>query len=114
MDINKIIQESKKYANWSANGKYNYGPIHHFSRMVFKDYHEGRESIVQCFKTFYANIRQVTDAETFFVSEFLRFDIYVRCSDLVYVMRQAFPEIPESKVWEWIEEHKDYHHVLVR
>ena len=112
MNLSALITESKKFSNWSVSGKYNYGPIHHFRRVIFQEYHEGRQSIEACFKTFYKNLEQVTDPETYFMSEFLSYDIYIDSFAIIHVMGEAFPEVPESKVWEWICINKEENQII--
>lgn len=97
IDIDNIIKVAKTKESWSANRKYNYGPIAHLEREVFAD---GADD--EHFSMFYSNVRNVTDARSFFAREYGRFDIYVRVDDLFYVMERTFPEIPKNVIWGWI------------
>lgn len=106
-EISVIIEECKTKEEWSRDGKYNYGPIEHLAKSIFSD---GTDEAH--FKLYYDNLRNVTDAETFFVDEFRRFDIYVDCDQLLYVMSKAFPEVEKATIFGWIKEHEQSHHVL--
>lgn len=97
MDINKIIQDAKAKEKWSANHQFNYGPIEHLEKEIFNDGHDGIH-----FNLFYKNVSKVTNALTFFAYEFCKFDIYVRVTDLFYVIGRAFPEVNEDQIMRWV------------
>ena len=109
MDIKKIIADAKTKVGFYVNGKYNYAPIKSLNNQIFKNGDVSRKN----FARYYKALPMVTDAKTFFVYEFSRFDIYVSVSSLVYVMGKAFPEISKDTVLKWINEKKEDHHIIV-
>ena len=114
MDIKNIIENAKGAENWSANHKFNYGPIKYLEREVktlevFSDSQSGGTR----FNIFYKNVSKVTDPKTFLAYELCRFDIYVRVTDIIYVMGRTFPEVNEGQIMDWVFELKNPEQVLV-
>ena len=108
MTIQQIIKQAKAKESWSVNGKYNYAPIYYLEEQVFK-----KGTTRTQFNRFYRNVRNVTDAKTYFVFMFKNFDIYVWCSSLVYGMKQTFPEVSISTIKEWVYECAEEHHLIM-
>ena len=108
MRLERIINEAKTKECWSVSGKFNYGPIKSFELGIFFNGFSKYKMDV-----YYKNLRKVTDAKTYFAYEFLRFDIYVNCGHLFYLMGRAFPEIEKETIFEWISELKGKDQVLL-
>ena len=97
-NINQIIKDAKTKEMWSANHQFNYGGIKHLEKEIFNDGHDGIH-----FNLFYKNVSKVADAMTFFAYEFSKFDIYVRITDLFYIIGRTFPEVNEDQIVKWVE-----------
>lgn len=108
MELDKIIEMAKKQEKWSANHKWNFGPIEYLKSHVidgtktFKRFSETYDLFVQ-------NVHHVTDAETFFVYKHCDYDIYVDADFMVCIMRKAFPEISFETICEWLKKHEEPH-----
>ncbi len=106
--IQQIADVAKNLVSMSVNGKYNYAPIDYYKKMVFGSGDFSKRN----FSYYYRYAHKITDAKTFFVREFINFDLLVYCSTLKYVMNRAFPEITDEILKTWILEHKEEHHIL--
>lgn len=109
-DIREIIQQARTKENWSANKRYNYGPIDYLSQKVMSCSNE--IGVGKTLSLFYKHVKDVTDAKTFFAYVFKDFDIYVNHSDVVYPVKNAFPDIEIRTIHEWIDEFRQPHHVI--
>ena len=105
--LEKIIDTAKQQESWSANKKYNYGPIEYLKKEVLKN-----GWTIEKQDLFYRLVHHVTDAKTYFVSIFNRFDIYVYREQIIYHMNMTFPEIEEQTIYQWINETKEDYHVI--
>lgn len=105
MDLEKIIETAKQQESWSANHKWNYGPIDYLEKHVVYAF----ESIEVGLAVFMNNVHRVTDAETYFVYEHKGFDIYVDADLMVCKMRRAFPDVSFKQVVEWLNKHEEPH-----
>ena len=105
-ELKNIVKEAQQMtANESG---YNFAPLHYFQKCIFKGGNATRKN----FDYYYKHVREFADAKTFFMSEFVKFDIIVWCDSLYYAISQAFPEISKSTVNEWIDENRKPHHVI--
>lgn len=105
-----IIREARKAEKWSANGKWNYGPIDYLKAHVvvntettkWKDYDESLE-------LFADNLHRVTDPETYCVSLIKDYDIFVDEDYIVCAMRRAFPAVGFREVCKMIADNLGDH-----
>ena len=105
-----IISEARKAEKWSANGKWNYGPIDYLKAHVvvntettkWKDYDESLE-------LFADNLHRVTDPETYCVSLIKDYDIFVDENYIVCAMRRAFPAVGFREVCKMIADNLGDH-----
>ena len=108
VNFKEIIATAKKCQCWSMNHKYNYGPLDYLKRKVlYKDGWSERNM-----KLYQKLVRFVTDAHTWFIYNFISYDYYVRCGQLIYEVQQSFPEVSKQTIWQWIKEKKMSHQVL--
>lgn len=104
----KIITEALTKECWSANQKYNYGPIKFLRDKVLYAYGDYKKN----FENYEKNIHRVTDAKTFFIYQLCSYDCIVDCTQLVCDMRRTFPKTSFEQVMMWIYEESESHHVL--
>lgn len=108
VNFKEIIATAKKCQCWSMNHKYNYGPLDYLQREVlYKNGYSERNH-----KLYQKLVRFVTDAHTWFIYNFISYDYYVRCGQLIYKVQQSFPEVSKQTIWHWIKEEKMSHQVL--
>ncbi len=106
--IEEIIATAKTKEKWSANHKFNYGPIDYLNdELVNKP--KGLKATIEGLEEFKANVHRVTDAETYFVWQHCKYDIEVDADMLVVEMRMAFPDVPFKTVCKWINKYEEPH-----
>lgn len=101
--IAKVANQMKE----NENG-YNFAPLRYFEKCIFKSGNTTRKD----FNFYYQHVKDFADAKTFFMSQFVNFDIFVWCESLYYSMSQAFPEITTAIINEWIDENRKPHHII--
>lgn len=101
-----IIETAKTKESWSANRKFNYGPIKYLYEQVVEKCAPTLSAVTEAIAEFEKHVHRVTDAETYFVWQHCKYDIYVRSNELIVSMRDAFPDVPFLTVVEWIRKYE--------
>lgn len=100
-ELADIISEAKKAEKWSANGKYNYGPIESLRAAAYKHTTTAEEYT----KFFDEHLAEVTNAETYCVWLLRAYDITVDETQVFCDLRRAFPAIGFKEACKLIKDH---------
>lgn len=103
--LTDIISEAKQAEKWSANGKYNYGPIESLRAAAYK--HTTTAEQHQQF--FNDHLAEVTNAETYCVWLLRGYDINVDETQVYCDLRRAFPAIAFKEACKLIADHMGDH-----
>ena len=96
-----IISQAKQAEKWSANGKYNYGPIESLRAAAYKHTTTAEEYT----KFFDEHLNEVTNAETYCVWLLRAYDIIVDETQVFCDLRRAFPAIGFKEACKLIRDH---------
>ena len=102
----KIIEEAKTKESWSANHKFNYGPIKYLYEQVVEKCAPKLDVVEKAIAEFEKHVHRVTDAETYFVWQHCKYDLIVNSNYLILDIRHAFPEVPFLTVCEWLRKYE--------
>ena len=100
-ELAEIICQAKQAEKWSANGKYNYGPIESLRAAAYK-YTTTAEEYT---KFFDEHLNEVTDAETYCVWLLRSYDVFVDDTQVYCDLRRAFPAIGFKEACKLIKDH---------
>lgn len=110
MNLEQIIAEAKLQEKWTVNHNFNYGPIDYLKEKVVDNNASSTwKNYIASLDVYEKNVHKVTDAETFFVYEHCKYDIYVDADYMVCIMRRCFPEVSFKQVCEWLKKHEEPH-----
>lgn len=110
MDLEKIIETAKQQEKWSPNHKWNYGPIDYLKAQLV-DKHEVFADYLKGLDVWAENLHRVTDAETYFVWEHSKYDIYVDADLIIVSMQKAFPDVSFKQLVRWLNKHEEKHQI---
>lgn len=100
-ELADIISQAKQAEKWSANGKYNYGPIESLRAAAYKHTTTAEEYT----KFFDEHLNEVTNAETYCVWLLRAYDITVDETQVFCDLRRAFPAIGFKEACKLIRDH---------
>ena len=100
-ELADIISQAKQAEKWSANGKYNYGPIESLRAAAYK-YTTTAEEYT---KFFDEHLNEVTNAETYCVWLLRSYDVFVDNTQVYCDLRRAFPAIGFKEACKLIKDH---------
>lgn len=108
--LEEIIEVAKTKEKWTINHAWNYGPIKYLYEQVVDNHADSKfENYMKSLDVFEQNVHNVTDAETYFVYEHSKYDIYVDADYMVCIMRRTFPDVSFKTVCEWLRKHEAPH-----
>ena len=108
--LEEIIEVAKTKEKWTVGHVFNYGPIDYLRDHVVDNHADSKfVGYIKTLWVFWKNVHKVTDAETYFVWEHCKYDIYVDGNEMVVAMRRAFPDVPFKTVCEWLTKHEEPH-----
>lgn len=104
--IEEIIATAKTKESWTINHAWNYGPIKYLYEQVVEKCAPTLSAVTEAIAEFEKHVHRVADAETYFVWQHCKYDIYVRSNELIVAMRDAFPDVPFLTVCKWIRKYE--------
>ena len=100
-----IVEQAKKQVKKSASGDYNYGPIDYLHKELVQS--AALDELTERICLFHKIVHKVTDAKTFFLWNFIRYDLLIDCRQLVWEVQQAFPGVKTETIVNWIRENAE-------